>query len=121
MMMKAWLVTWEWLGDHAKREEKVAAIFDSRLSGKRVREFVELLYLTENSSLSDRVKWARNKKLNPYPARFGTLDGGPWEGQIRCGHNPLLFARLVDDLTVKIDAEGKEIATWKERPKPKHA
>jgi hypothetical protein len=28
--MKAWLVTWEWAGDHARREDKVAAIFNSR-------------------------------------------------------------------------------------------
>jgi GNAT superfamily N-acetyltransferase len=116
--MKAWLVTWKWFGEHAKRDDVVAAIFDPRFSGERVRQFVEFLYLTENSTLSERMSWARDKKRNPYPARFMTLDGVPWHGEVHCGHNPFLFARLVDDLTVERVEGGKEKATWKERPKP---
>jgi predicted GNAT family N-acyltransferase len=116
--IKAWLVTWEWIGDHAKRDDKVAAIFNPRFSAERVRELVEFLYLTQNSTLSERMNWARDKNLNPYLAQFHTLDGVPWQGQIHCGHNPFLFARLVDDLAVECDAEGNERATWRERPKP---
>lgn len=116
--IEGWLVTWEWIGDHAKRDDKVAAILNPRFSAERVRELVELLYLTQNSTLSERMNWARDKHLNPYPAQFHTLDGVPWQGQIHCGHNPFLFARLVDDLAVERDAEGNERATWRERPKP---
>jgi len=36
--MKAWLVTWEWCADHTQVEDNIAAILDSRLSGKRVLE-----------------------------------------------------------------------------------
>jgi hypothetical protein len=53
-----------------------------------------------------------------YPAQFGILNNVPWGGEITCGHNPWLLARLVDDLTVEADADGKERATSKERPKP---
>jgi hypothetical protein len=42
---RAWLVTWEWAGDHAKRTDKVVAIFGPRLGGERVRELVEFLYV----------------------------------------------------------------------------
>jgi hypothetical protein len=116
--MKGWLVTWEWSGQHAKRDDTVAAIFDSRLGVERIREYVEFLYATENYTLREQMTWARDRKNNRYPAQFGTLNGVPWEGEIICGHNPYLRARLVDDLSVEVEAEGKEKATWKERPKP---
>jgi hypothetical protein len=116
--VKAWLVTWEWIGDHAKREDKVAAAFDPRLSGEHVRELVELLYLAENLVLRERISWGRDKKRNPCPATFMTFDGVPWTGQIHCGHNLFLLARLVDDLTVEKGADGGEEATWRERPRP---
>jgi len=41
----------------------------------------------------------------------------PWSGEITCGHNPYLRARLVDDLTVERHEDGKEEVKWKERPK----
>lgn len=115
--MKAWLVTWEWSGDHAKRGDKVAAIFSSRLSPERVREYVEFIYLSEYT-LSERMAYPKHKDQNPYPAKFGSLDGLPWEAEIYCGHNPWLFARRVDNLVVERDEHGKESATWTERPKP---
>jgi hypothetical protein len=61
---------------------------------------------------------ARDKKSNPYPATFGTLDGVPWDSEVRCGHNPFLFARRVDDLTIETDVNGNEKATWTERERP---
>jgi hypothetical protein len=42
----------------------------------------------------------------------------PWGGEIICGHNPYLRARLVDDLTIERNDDGKEEVNWKERPKP---
>ncbi len=117
--MKAWLVTWEWCGDHAKRDDKVAAIFNVRSSSERVRELVEFIHLSAMYSLGERAAFAQNRKRNPYPAEFGiTPDGVPWTGEITCGHNPFLRARLVDDLVVEDDLEGKEKLSWKERPKP---
>jgi hypothetical protein len=35
-----------------------------------------------------------------------------WE--VYCGHNPYLYARLVDDLKVELDSNGKEMLIWKE-------
>lgn len=116
--IKAWLVTWEWCSEHAKRDDKVAAIFNPRLGAERIREYVQFMYASESYTLSERMDWALDKTKNPYPAQFGTLDGVSWQGQIICGHNPWLEARLVDDLSVEVEPEGKEKPTWKERPKP---
>jgi hypothetical protein len=98
-------------------EDNIAAILNSRLSGKRVREIVELLYVNSQYSLSERLRYANGKKFNPYPAQFGTLERVPWEGQIICGHNPYLYARRIDDC--RVVGEGvEETLTWKEIPKP---
>jgi hypothetical protein len=116
--MKAWLVTWEWCGDHAKVEDNIAAILNSRLSGEHVREIVELLYVNSQYSPSERLRYANGKKFkNPYPAKFGTVEGVLFEGEIICGHNPYLHARRVDNCHV-IGEGGDEKLTWKEIPKP---
>ena len=85
-------MTWEWAGDHARREDKVAAIFDSRFPAQRIREFVESIYLSEQS-LVNRMLYVQHKGLNPDPAGFDKLNGVPWLGPVHCGHNPFLVAR----------------------------
>jgi hypothetical protein len=110
--MKAWLVTWEWMGDHAKRNDKIAAVLNSRLSASKVSELVEFLYLTEYYTVSEKMAIAQRKRDNPYPARVKTVGGA----LVGCGHNPFLVARLVDDLTVESDALGRDMAVkWKTR------
>ena len=111
---KAWLVTWEWSGDHAQREQKVAAVFRPQLSGKRVRELVECLYSFSEYTPRERMAFGLGLSPNPYPARFGTLDSISWEGVITCGHNPWLEARLVDDLV--IDENDQPNYTPRKRP-----
>ena len=117
--IKVWLVTRHWIADHPKRE--VVAIFSPRLGGVRVREFVELMYVTGGYftwSEQMAMAWPRHGRT-PYPARFGqNANGEPWACEILCGDDPYLRARLVDDLTVKRGANGKEKVTWKERSRP---
>jgi hypothetical protein len=113
----AWLVTRHWVGDYPKWE--IAAIFSARLGGVRVREFVELLSVTSYYTLQEQLdmQWPQHGRVT-YPAQFGeTKDGHSWEGEILCGCDPYLRARLVDDLIVERDAEGKEKAHWNERPR----
>lgn len=107
-------MTWEWIGDHAKPERKVAEVLNPRMSPERVREIVELVY-HRDSSLAEKMRWRLCKQIQPYPAEFQTIDGVPWKGQVVCGHNPSLLARLVDDLKVDFGAEGTEQASWTER------
>lgn len=116
--VSAWLVTWEHLGDHATPQEPVAAVLSPRLSAHRVLEIVELLYANASYDPSKRIAIAKNRKENPHPARFGVLHGVPWEGEITCGHNPWLEARLVRNLRAEKNATGQERFVWDERPKP---
>ncbi len=116
--MKTWLVTWKWAGNHAKVENPIAAILSFRLSGKRVREIVEQIYVDAKYTLSERASYANNKKFNPYPAHYGTIKGIDYLGEVYCGHKPYLHARRVDDLKVEMNSNGEEKISWKERPKP---
>ena len=114
--VKAWLVTWEWFGNHAAQSDKVVEILNPRWSGERVRRLVELIY-HRDALLSEKISWRVRRKRQPYPAEFVKFEGMPFEYEISCGHNPWLRARLVDDLEVSIDRTGKEVATWKDRHK----
>ena len=118
-MNGAWVVTWEGPGKHAKASEQFVAVLGYRLTGERVREYVELLHATLLYKPSEMIAYTRNKKDNPYPATFGFINGVPWTGQIICGHNPYLFARKVDNLRIETDDSGCEKPVWDERPIPK--
>jgi hypothetical protein len=109
----AWLVTWEWAGDHARREDKIAAILSRRLTPERITEIVEMIYANESYTYRERIAFAKDKKLNPYRATCI-----PWQRRLRCGHNPWLEARLVDNLHVIQDSDGVEQLSWDERSKP---
>jgi hypothetical protein len=114
----AWLVTWQWVGDHAKPERKIAAILNPHWSPDRVREYVEFMYVNSHYSISERIAYAKNRSFNPYPAKFACVNDIPWNGQITCGHNPWLFARLVDNLAATGEPDDEEKVVWTERPKP---
>ena len=112
----AWLVTRHWRADYPKWE--VAAILSGRLGGVRMMDFVELLNLSYYTLKEQAAfRWAGHGNT-PYPAAFGqTTRGAPWEGEMFCGDDPYLHARIVNNLVVERDTDGKEVATWKERPR----
>ena len=110
----AWLITWEWSGDHAEPQKKVMEVLNPRMSPNRVREIVEQLYHIE-ASLSEKVAWRLCKREQCYPAEFVAIEGVRWEGQITCGHNPWLMARLVDNFVIEIDEDLNEAAPWIDR------
>jgi hypothetical protein len=116
--MRAWLITWEWNGDHAKVDNPLVSILSSRYSPERVRLLVEQLYINDGATASEHIAYARNKKNNPYPAYYNSSSSGRHTWQIYCGHNPHLYARLVFDLKHEGIAGGKQKLTWKENPRP---
>jgi hypothetical protein len=116
---RAWLITWEWIGDHAKKENKIVSILNYRVSPRNVRDYVERLYVDSEYSFTERVEYAKSRKNNPYPAEFDRINGVPWEGRIHCGHNPFLFARFVTNLRVELNADQREHLRWEEIPRPK--
>lgn len=98
----AWLVTWEWVGDHARVDQPIAAILPRRLGHETVQRIVEVLYAEREYTPGEMLEAARDRGYNPYRAHFGSCslireDGSSgtvaWQGEIICGHNPYLLAR----------------------------
>jgi hypothetical protein len=77
-------------------DDRIVAVLSHRLSGKRVRDFVEQLYIVlAKYSQSEKLACAKAAKGNPYPALLEDFE------RITCGHNPWLYARRVTDLEVR--------------------
>ena len=118
--MKAWLVTWKGVGNHACVKNPVAAILNSRLGSERVRRIVERTYVNARFSLSERLHYASSRRWrNPYPARFSSLHGVTWRGRVYCGDNPELFARQVRNIRVVENGTDDGELVWEEIPPPK--
>lgn len=64
--------------------------------------------------LHEKLNIAIKPSLNPYQATFGSLKGIPWQGEVYCGHNPYLKARIVTNISS--DSTGK--FTWEEIKTP---
>lgn len=98
----AWLVMWEWVGDHARVDQPFAAILPRRLGHETVQRIVEALYAEREYTPAEMLDAARDRGRNPYRAHLGAAhviaeDGSAgtveWQGEIICGHNPHLVAR----------------------------
>jgi len=120
--MKAWLVTWEWVGEHVAKKNKIVSILNPKLSADTVRNYIEQLYVDIEFSLEERMAYAKSKINNPNPAEFAEFPrppkgpGGRYKEIITCGHNPHLFARKVLDIKITTDDNGDETPTWIEPP-----
>lgn len=110
-MKSAWLVTWEWIGNHERKNEsgKIASILNYRHTPEKVKKHIEQLYIDSEYLLEDMFACAKRMKNNPYPP---TSEGG----KITCGHNPYLLARKVQNLKLEKDADGNNELIWDEIP-----
>lgn len=117
---KAWLITWEGLGvnNNSSSSQRIVNIFDSRVSAEKIKQFTEDYYIATQFNSFEKATFASNRKYNPYKAEFARINGIEWLGQIRCGHNPFLFARIVANLIVVFDKSAQEIVHWQELPVP---
>ena len=94
----AWLVTWEQVGDSAVLE-KIAAILKPQLGGERVRDLVGFLYASLKYEPYEQLEIIAGLRSTPYPPAFGSVKNGPagiWQGEVICGDNPFLKARMVE-------------------------
>jgi hypothetical protein len=115
--LSAWQITWEWSGLHAEPQNKIVEILNPRISSEQVRKVVDLLYERE-ASLSEKVARRLRRQEQPYKAEFSIIQGVRWTGEIICGHNPWLLARLVDNLIIYTNADGTESASWSDNTRP---
>jgi len=123
---RAWLITWDWMGNHAKVDDSFVAVLDYRYSGESMKRFVEWVYVSSQFAFHEQLAYAKDRSYNPYPAQFGTVglkarEGlqlpprSPYEGEITCGRNPWLWARIVYDLEAYVDEDGNEHLRWRQR------
>jgi hypothetical protein len=126
---RAWLITCEWDGDHARVEDyaKVAAILDSRISDRAIEEMVERIYVNTTFSYPEQLAYSKTRKNNAPRVQHGTVAVDqelrkktslpprvPISEVIICGENPWLWARIVYEVEAYVDTDGKEHLKWKE-------
>jgi len=108
--MKAWLITWDWNGDHAKVGNPLIAIFSARRSKKFISDYIQQYYLMATSSASDIAYYMNRTNRIPYKPNNQLGSSG-----IVCGDNPWIDARVVSSLMIETDDDKDiEILTWQE-------
>ena len=110
--MTAWLIKWNWMGDHAAVDEPYVDIVSARRSQEYISKYVQRLYGVFHHSLTERTDFERyrDQQERPYLVRRDMTRTGL---VITVGHNPFLKARKVRNLVVEVDAEtGQDIVTW---------
>jgi quinol-cytochrome oxidoreductase complex cytochrome b subunit len=98
-------MTKETLAKMTPEERSLFLLLGYLLSSSSVRNIVEMLFAAFRYTPEEQLRYVRSPKDNPYPATVSQFQ------RITCGHNPLLFARLVRDLHM----EGEELK-WTEPP-----
>lgn len=113
--VKAWVVRWEWAGVHAAVEQPIAAVLRPQTGAEQVRRIVEVLHASRQYAPDEMLAAIRRHGHHPYPAQFGRLRGAPWMGEVICGHNPYLIARLA---MVLPSGDGSGRIDWEDLPRP---
>jgi hypothetical protein len=91
---KAWVVRWAWSGPHAAIDRQIAAILRPQLGETSLLRIVDALYAARQYEPDEMLAFIRPNWQPPYRAHLGTIGRVPWAGEIICGHNPYLVARL---------------------------
>lgn len=103
---KAWLISWTFSDG---TDDKDILILDCRRSSNFVKSVLELIYFQEEYSLEEQISYTKNKTLNPYKAEEVKKNGIPYSGEILCGHNPYLRARIVSNIKIITKGSEKEL------------
>lgn len=104
--MKAWLITWEWMGEDSAVTDPIACVLPPQWSLQRVGRALQLLYAVNTYTLTELAAFAKRPGRNPYKAEYSGR-------QITCGHNPFLVARVVSDLEIDVTPR-LEVVKWRE-------
>lgn len=91
------------MGDHAAVERQLVAVLSGRVGHRRVRDFVRLFWAAHQLDADELIAQAKGVAM-PYEPQFGRLANAVYTGEITCGHNPWIYARLVANLrTERVD------------------
>ena len=110
--MTAWLIMWDWMGNHEEVEHPYVDIVSARRSPDYISKYVQRLYGVFHHSLTERSDFERyqDPQERPYAVKRDMTRTGL---VISVGHNPILKAQVVRNLVVDVDAEtDREVVTW---------
>ena len=67
--MRAWLIKWSSVGDHAAVEHPIVTVLSARTGAQEIRKYVERRYIEETASFQEMLSYAKyNKPTNlAYP------------------------------------------------------
>ena len=107
--MIAWIIRFEWFGDHAAVDNPIVDIVSGRKGEAYVCDHIQRLHTLLLRSFRERADFARGGQSasKPYLAKMERTRNG---SVIVVGHNPCLTARKVKNFAVDIDKKtDKEI------------
>lgn len=109
----AWVVTWDWVGNHRKPDQLLLHFLKASWPSWRVSDYLQALYINS-------AEIAPISRL--YYIKRGLRDE-TWDRKIRdrgtrvtVGDNPMLLAVLVNDLSVVRSGPGQMEVSWTHRP-----
>jgi hypothetical protein len=108
--MKAWLIRWNWSGDHAAVSHPFVSILSARKSSSYIQNYLQQLYLDKTASLEEILSYARYNKPTKPPYAAERVKYG-----FNCGHNPWLEAKYVEGLLLSTNEEGEQTLSWTEK------
>lgn len=112
--MDAWIITWEGASPREVMEDKVVNFLSPEKTPSEVAEVVQMLYAQFTSTLGELARYAADPGSVPYKSTMNPTKAGYY--RVACGHNPWLEARLVKELSVRMDEDTLlETVSWKEQ------
>ncbi|MDD5270056.1 MAG: hypothetical protein PHE80_02585 [Candidatus Omnitrophica bacterium] len=112
----AWLIQWDGTNEEYLRKEHIIAVFDPRVSAKKIKEFIENYYIANMCTNYEKLYYSSRKHKFPYQIEYGLIKGVKYEGSMVFGANPFISAEYVKNLCICKDKNGYEKLTW-EKPK----
>lgn len=111
---KAWLITWEDKNNLSFSVDKVIAIISSRVGSDKIASFIEQYYMVNNYTLENKFFFSSKSKFNPFSVIYAKTDEGlSYTGDMKCGNNPYIHARIVKNLKY-IFKDSQEQLNWED-------
>ena len=73
---RAWLITWEWAGDHEEVDSKLVAVLSYRFSNSTIERIIEQVYASSCFAFHEQLAYAKSRKHNPYRVQYRTVEIG---------------------------------------------
>ena len=95
--MKAWIIRWEWIGEHADPDDPLIAILSARCGVGDVRKFIERFHVVATALAREQIEYARYRE----PREIAYRASVSRDGRIDCGHNPFIVGGRGDDVCLE--------------------